>query len=76
MGPVGSGSYFSLWAGYTGEVEGDCIYPNALNYNPSATIDDGSCIFDSPCPGDVNGDLAVTISDLLSMMTVYSTSCE
>ena len=62
--------------GYTGEVEGDCIYPNALNYNPSATIDDGSCIFESPCPGDVNGDLAVTISDLLTMMTVYSTSCE
>ena len=26
-----------------------CTDPNALNYNPQATIDDGSCIYDEPC---------------------------
>ena len=24
-----------------------CTDPNALNYNPNATIDDGSCIYDT-----------------------------
>ncbi len=54
----------------------DCTYAEALNYNADALTDDGSCIFESPCTGDVNGDGTVTVSDLLSLMTVYSTSCE
>lgn len=29
---------------FSGEVLG-CTYSNALNYNPSATVDDGSCVF-------------------------------
>lgn len=29
---------------FSGETFG-CTYPNADNYNPSATIDDGSCVF-------------------------------
>lgn len=29
---------------FSGETLG-CTYPNADNYNPSATIDDGSCVF-------------------------------
>ena len=35
----------------SGEVLG-CTYPNALNYNPSATFDDGSCIFPVPTTGN------------------------
>ena len=54
----------------------DCTYAEALNYNADALTDDGSCIFESPCTGDVNGDGTVTVSDLLSLMTVDSTSCE
>ena len=55
---------------------GDCTYEEALNYNADALIDDGSCIFESPCDGDVNGDGTVTVSDLLTLMTVYATTCD
>ena len=33
-----------------GEVFG-CTDPTAINYNPNATIDDGSCIFEGDCYG-------------------------
>ena len=54
----------------------NCTYENALNYNADALVDDGSCVFDTICDGDVNGDGTVTISDLLTLMTVYSTNCD
>jgi len=28
-----------------------CTDPNAINYNPGATVDDGSCIYNSDCDG-------------------------
>ena len=34
----------SIWDGADGPVLG-CMNPNADNYNPAATMDDGSCIF-------------------------------
>ncbi|MEZ4913950.1 MAG: hypothetical protein R2798_07835 [Chitinophagales bacterium] len=36
-----------------------CTNPTALNFNPSATCDDGSCIFSCPDPGNCDdGDCA------------------
>ena len=39
-----------------------CTYPEATNYNPDATDDDGSCDF---MWGDVNHDGQLTIQDLI-----------
>ena len=39
-----------------------CTYPQATNYNPEATHDDGSCDF---MWGDVNHDGQLTIQDLI-----------
>jgi len=58
-----------------GNEVSNCTYGNALNYNADALVDDGSCVFETICDGDVNGDGTVTISDLLTLMTVYSTTC-
>ena len=53
-----------------------CTYADALNFNPNATDDDGSCI--SPCVGEVNtnvfdwnGDYNVSIADFLMMLSVF-----
>jgi plastocyanin len=55
-------------------VEG-CMDPNALNYDPAAVIDDGSCLFDACNLGGVevsamsfsftNADLTVNVGDLV-----------
>ena len=50
-----------------------CTYPGAINFLESATTDDGSCIF--PCTGDLNGDGAVGVQDLLSLLATYNTNC-
>jgi len=41
---------FQVGEGCSDEILG-CTDPEALNYNPDATIDDGSCIYDSDCTG-------------------------
>ena len=46
------------------EVPG-CTDPEAENYDPNATDDDGSCEFPAPCPGDFDGDNIITVSDVL-----------
>ena len=47
---------------------GSCTYPTALNYEPEASIDNQSCLFelegDGACP-DLDGDSSVATSDLL-----------
>ncbi|MFK7757362.1 MAG: hypothetical protein AB8B53_10570 [Flavobacteriales bacterium] len=55
-----------------------CTDETALNYNPLATISDSSCLYDSGsgCPGDLNGDNQVTISDLSGFLAAFGTSCE
>lgn len=62
---------FSCWG---------CTYMDADNYDAAATIDDGSCQFvlgeESDCVGDLNGDLSVTVADLLVLLGVFSTDCE
>lgn len=50
-------------------VEG-CTDPEALNFNPEAVVDDGSCVVDT-CSGDVNGDNSVTVGDLLEILAEF-----
>ena len=74
-----------------------CANSDAVNYNESATIDDGSCLFDqsyvdstfdagvasvdcsefeNDCPADLDGDGAVSTSDLLEFLSSFGLICE
>jgi len=74
-----------------------CTDSSALNFLPSANLDDGSCIYpesvcgegliwveelqacvspNASCPGDFNGDNAVTASDLTAFLVFYGSVCE
>lgn len=61
---------------FDGYVMG-CTYPDAENYDETATNDDGSCEFDvaNPCPTDLNGDNQTTTSDLLIFLGAFGTIC-
>ena len=51
---------------------GGCTYDFACNYNPEAAFDDGSCeITSCQVQGDLDGDGAVTTTDLLVFLTVF-----
>ena len=56
------------------------MYPQASNYNQTATIDDGSCEFDllegSSCATDVNGDELVTVLDVLLVLGDFGMTCD
>jgi hypothetical protein len=55
-----------------------CTYENAVNYNPLATDDDGSCLLvpvGEGCSSDINADGAVTVSDLLLLLTEFGADC-
>ena len=56
-----------------------CMYQNATNYNPLANDDDNSCQFEdggnNDCPADLDGDGAVTTTDLLSFLAEFGASC-
>ncbi len=43
-------SFDSIEVTVTGTAVGGCIYPGASNYDPSATMDDGSCTFAKTVP--------------------------
>lgn len=50
------------------------IDPEACNYNPNATVDDGSCEYTScggSCLGDLNEDGSITVSDLLMILAEF-----
>ena len=55
-----------------------CTYEAAVNYNPLASMDDGSCEItqDDGCAGDLDGDGVVTVNDLLQMLGVFGEFCE
>ncbi len=55
-----------------------CMYPNALNYDPDATLENGLCEFDlaNPCPEDLNEDGLVNSSDLLQFLGSFGSACE
>ena len=46
------------------------------NYNTEATADDGSCIYNEVCVGDLFEDGYITIQDLMILLAVYGTTCE
>ncbi len=58
-----------------------CTYPDALNFNPTATVDDLSCEFNCDeegvsCLGDFNLDGLVNATDLLLFLGNYGEVCE
>ena len=59
--------------------ETGCTYSEAINYNSSAQIDDGSCEFEEQevsCQSDLNGNGSVGSEDLLLFLADYDTLCE
>lgn len=54
-----------------------CIYDFAGNFNPIATYDDGTCVAGSqgPCPGDLDGDQLIGVGDILSLLSLFNSSC-
>ena len=54
------------------EVVG-CTFPNAPNYDPSATMDNGTCI--ASCYADINGDGHIQLSDLLDLLQFFGLYC-
>jgi hypothetical protein len=56
-----------------------CTYPNATNYDPLATDDDGTCEFaaveTSDCP-DLDNDNTVGVSDLLLLLGSFGYVCD
>ena len=54
-----------------------CTYASASNYDVEALIDDGTCLFalDGFCPADVDGDLSVGVSDILTVLSQFGQIC-
>lgn len=59
---------------WSSTIEG-CTYPEAENYDSTATVDDGLCIFPEICEGDLTGDDFIDTADLLGFLTVFGTAC-
>ncbi len=60
----------------TDDIPG-CTYPAAANFDPAATMDNGSCVYDAGplCPGDLNSDGVVSVTDLLALLGVFGEDC-
>jgi len=73
---VSTSSYSPCMAlGVASEISG-CTYSEALNFEPTATSDDGSCEFpNATCPADLNGDGVITVTDLLQFIALYGGLC-
>jgi hypothetical protein len=56
-------------------IEG-CVYTSADNYDPLATVDDGTCTFGGLCPGDFDGDDLIGVTDILYLLGIYNSTCE
>lgn len=54
-----------------------CTYQQATNYNPAATVDDHSCLFNcgGGCPGDFNDDGLISVADLIQFVAAYGSVC-
>ena len=56
-----------------------CTYNEALNFDSTANIDDGTCsfaeVFDDSCPGDLNLDGTIGADDLLIFLMEWGTIC-
>ena len=56
-----------------------CTYDAAQNYNPLATVDDGTCTFaecSSTCPADLDLNGLVGVGDLLLFIVAFGTNCQ
>lgn len=53
-----------------------CTNATDVNYNPEASFDDGSCETYNSCPGDLNGDLVVTVGDLSGFLAAFGNLCD
>ena len=81
LGVCGGECLFDLDGdGLCDEVLG-CTYAIAVNYNPLASVDDGSCLFDGLDDAcgllhDSDNDGAVGTTDLLDLLTEFGQSCD
>ncbi|MEZ7887005.1 MAG: hypothetical protein QMC16_06960 [Flavobacteriales bacterium] len=69
LSPFGKGSLKLTESGCRG-----CTNSNAINYEPLAEVEDGSCIF-ADCPGDFDGDGYINVNDLGGFLGAFGTSC-
>ncbi len=51
-----------------------CMDADGLNFDPGANYP-GGCDYPDPCPGDINGDQFIDVSDLLTFFQFYGTAC-
>jgi hypothetical protein len=68
----GAGDYGIFF--WSSVIEG-CTYPEATNYDSTATVDDGTCLFDAPCQTDFNNDLITDTTDLLIFLAAFGQPC-
>lgn len=64
------GSFCLPMAGWVG-----CTEPGACNFNPAASVDDGTCIMEchdaQPCPEDLDGDGLYGATDILAVLSEF-----
>ena len=60
------------------DADEGCTYPMAINYNSSASFDNGSCQFAmiSDCPADIDGSGHVDVADLLLFLPQFDGYCQ
>jgi len=64
-------------AGCTDTGASGCTYPSAVNFNPLAFFEDGTCVFDDgTCAQDINADGLVSVADILDLLTFFGTFCD
>ncbi|MFO0360115.1 MAG: PQQ-dependent sugar dehydrogenase [Flavobacteriales bacterium] len=54
-----------------------CTYANATNFDPQASLDNGTCEFGtaSDCPGDIDGNGLIGVNDLLLLLEIFGSFC-
>ena len=60
------------------DADEGCMYDMAMNFDPEATMDNGSCEFNnvSDCPADIDGSGHINVNDLLVFLPQYGNFCE
>ena len=62
--------------GGDGSTFSGCTDPEAENYDPSATVDDGSCAYPNDCPEDLNNDGQISVADILLLLSDFGCSSD